>query len=209
MAAVLIGIFVWVAAERISVLRMEAERVAVEHAIGTLKHALGVEAFRRAAADGLAGVVALDGSNPMALLERPPRGYLGERAGAASAAAAPGSWHFDTGRGALVYRARFPEAFPGGEREQVYRVQFRFRDHDGNGQFDPGVDGVQALELAPLTSSDPAPATDTQGRAWDLHHVPESRISGGSELEQAEQGGRRSAADPPRTAQGRLEHDRA
>jgi len=61
------------------------------------------------ASTALEGEVALKaGSNPVALLKRPPAGYRGERPGLAPADSRPGSWYYDPNAGILVHRPEDP-----------------------------------------------------------------------------------------------------
>lgn len=159
-AVALLGLLVWFAIDRIWAIRVAAERAGVEQAVGSLRNAVGVAAFQRSATHGLAGIAALDGANPMALLERAPASYVGEREGSGAEDAAPGSWYFDRRRRALVYRPRFPEAFAEQGGRPTYRITFAFRDRDGNGRFDPGIDGVRGLDLRPIPATDPGVASD-------------------------------------------------
>lgn len=150
----LIAILWLVAIDRILRLRIDAERVAMLQVLGGLRSALGLEVAERVVRRGLASVVELQGSNPMALLAETPHNYAGELDAPDPASVPPGSWYYDRRSRLLVYRVRHPEAFEGGPAQGPPRARFRvevvWRDRDGDGRLDPGVDGIGGVRLAPV-----------------------------------------------------------
>jgi len=150
----LLAVLWFVAIERLLQLRIDAERVAMLQVLGGLRSALGLEVAERVVRRGLASVVELQGSNPMALLAETPHNYVGELDAPDPASVPAGSWYFDRRSRVLVYRVRYPEAFEGGPAEGPPRARFRvevvWRDRDGDGRLDPRVDGIGGVRLAPM-----------------------------------------------------------
>lgn len=150
----LIAVLWFVAIDRLLRLRIDAERVAMLQVLGGLRSALGLEVAERVVRRGLASLVELQGANPMALLAETPHNYLGELDAPDPASVPPGSWYYDRRGRVLVYRVRHPGAFEGGPAEGPPRARFRvevvWRDRDGDGRLDPGVDGIGGVRLAPV-----------------------------------------------------------
>ena len=117
-----------------------AERAAADAVIMNLGSALRLQVAERIVGGRQRELAAFPGANPVAWLEKPPAGYLGESFGR-PAEARPGCWFFDQGPRELVYIPRAVE---------------HFRRRDGGG---PEVRWrVRAVEGAP-------PRTDGEGRA--------------------------------------------
>ncbi len=151
----LIAILFVIALDRIWSLRAEAERVAVAQTVGALRSALGLEVARIAVEEGPRALGQLDRANPMDLMMQPPTEYLGELRAPDPALISPGSWHFDAESRELVYRIRFPEAVQSAEPPPLlvrYAIAVVFRDRNGNGIFDRGVDEVEGVDLRPVKS---------------------------------------------------------
>jgi general secretion pathway protein G len=149
----LILVFVWVAAVKIWELRVAAERTHVITMIGKLRSALGLQVAERALEQGIPAVIAMQGSNPMDLLQVPPHNYRGELQAADPAAMVGGRWYFDTDARELVYRVNFEENFhsplPGPARIRL-ALRVSYRDLNRNGKFDSGQDQLQNVSLQQL-----------------------------------------------------------
>lgn len=102
-AALVLGLGA-VLARRAVELRREIERTAVRQTWQAMRVAVDAEAIVRELRGGRDEVARLAGSNPIALLDRAPAGYVGESTDAR--AAKPGSWRFDPVRRELVYSMR-------------------------------------------------------------------------------------------------------
>lgn len=122
----LVLVFILLASERILQLRQTAEQVGVEHTIGTLRSALGSQMAATVVQQGMAGLLALDGSNPMELLEQLPVNYLGAR-DQAPEPHPPGSWYFDRAQQELIYRARYPARLYISDAPQSEQIRLRLR----------------------------------------------------------------------------------
>lgn len=161
----LVGLLTALAARRLLALRVEAERAALFGVVGSLQAAVSMQGLSLLSAGRDAELARLPGSNPMDYVLEPPWSYLGELDGPDPQSVSPGRWYFDRREGLLVYRVRhaqhFATSLPGPARAR-FAVRLLFDDRDGNGRFDPGVDGVggarlEAAEPGGWLRDDPAP----------------------------------------------------
>jgi general secretion pathway protein G len=99
----LFGILVAILAGRVLAYHAEAERVAVEQLVGTVRTALQVRAAKAMIERGEHGLVALRDQNPLDWLARKPSNYLGEYCAPDMHELPSGNWFFDRADGSLVY----------------------------------------------------------------------------------------------------------
>lgn len=95
-------------------IQVDAERVAMEQVLGSLRSALGIKVASYFVQNDAAGVRSLLGTNPMDRLSEVPKNYLGALNGANPQTIAGGSWYFDVSGRFLVYRVRNQDYFRGG-----------------------------------------------------------------------------------------------
>lgn len=151
---VVIAVLAAVALYRLAPLQADAERVAMESVVGSLRSALGMEVASYIARDNMQGVKVLVGSNPMDLLTELPGHYRGVMSAAEGAAVEGGEWYFDRQRGELAYRVRNTGAFDGGgafPAEARFAVVPVFEDRNRSGRLDAGdvLHGVRLAKVAP------------------------------------------------------------
>jgi len=150
---IIISILLVVAADRLLKVRAQAERAAVARAVGNMRSALGMALAKDIAHDDWPAIMALPGSNPMALMTRIPGNYLGVVQDPDPARIDAMQWYFDADKHALVYRVRYADGFHsplGGPARLRFRIEAQYADNNGNGRFDRGVDTFQGLDLVPL-----------------------------------------------------------
>lgn len=141
----IIGVLVAVAVQRLLILRVEAERAAVEQVLGGLRAAVAIHTLSLITSGRDAELSDLSDSNPMEYLLEAPFNYRGEVAVGTGQQVEPGSWYFDPGERRLAYRPRYGRYLRHGAEaaEEIrFRVHLVFEDRDGDGSFDPDVDGV-------------------------------------------------------------------
>jgi general secretion pathway protein G len=145
----LIAILFTVAANRLWHVQVAAEQAAMDMMLGNLRSALGIKVAELFTRGDLAGLRALEGSNPMRLMAETPENYLGELSGEPGRR---GSWRFSPRDGVLIYRARNEAYFQGtgGGPEARFRVRVLYEDRNRNGRFDPGRDSINGVRLAAL-----------------------------------------------------------
>lgn len=151
--ALLIVIFIGFVIDKVWELRAAAERLAVIRTVNAIRSSLGTEAMQRAIAGETASLASLHHGNPMTLVDDKPPGYLG-RLNKPDPAQIPGyQWYFDTDRKVLVYRVansdHFASSLAGVPRIR-FQLQASYRDRNGNGRFDRGVEGLEGLNLVGL-----------------------------------------------------------
>lgn len=154
--ASLILIFVVVAILRIWELRIAAERNGVEHLVGTLKSALGIELVQTIVKQKKFGELArYHQSNPMRYLNSAtlPSNYLGEF-DTAPEGPMPGTWYFSREDSALTYRVRFTDylknSHPSDPELLQYQVRLNFIDGNQNGKYDPESEVANGIDIVSL-----------------------------------------------------------
>ena len=146
----LVGLLTALAAKRLLVLRVEAERTSLSHVVGGLQAAVSLEMLSLVARERDAELARLPGSNPMTLLMQQPSNYIGELESPDPRQIAPGRWYFDRGRGLLVYRVRYAGRFStelSGPARARFRIALLYDDRDGNRRFDVDSDGLRGARL--------------------------------------------------------------
>lgn len=149
---VLIVFLMQIALARLLAMQADAERVAMETVLGTLRSALGMKVAESIVKGTTADLAALETSNPMERLAELPRNYLGEF-DTRTAEMEDGGWYFDRTERALIYLVRNRSHFSGGVVDPPrarFRVTLVYADRNGNGRYEGKIDAVEGLRLAPL-----------------------------------------------------------
>jgi len=147
----MIAVLIAVAIEKLPAWQAMAERTAMESVAGSLRSALGIKVASCIVRSDMAGIRALEGSNPMEQLSETPGNYAGVRSGAETAAVEAGNWYYDASARELAYRVRATEFFkaaPAVPVEVRFAVQLVLEDR--NGKYDAArrrVEGVQLVEV--------------------------------------------------------------
>lgn len=151
----IIGLLVAMAVDRLLALRVEAERVAMNELLGSMRAGVAMELVSLLARGRDRELARLEDSNPIDALMQEPSTYVGEFDAPDPARMPSGRWYFDRGAGLLVYRVRhedyFETALPGPPRAR-FRVRLVYEDRNGNGTFDAGIDGIGGVRI---TASEP------------------------------------------------------
>lgn len=98
-----LGLF---ALNRYQKLLVDVERTSMEHDLGVMRSAIGMQVADHFVAGNLAGLKQLVGSNPMDLLAEKPNNYLGVMTPEETNELSNGSWYFDQRQQALIYLVR-------------------------------------------------------------------------------------------------------
>ena len=150
---VIISTLLVFAVSRLIGLQVDAERVAMESVLGSLRSAIGIKVAEQIVKQDIAGLPRFEGGNPMDRLAEVPRNYLGEQDGVDPATLEDGNWYFDTRSRSLVYLVRNKGFFTGGLQNPArarFAIRLVYADRNGNGVFDSGVDAIEGLRLAVL-----------------------------------------------------------
>jgi type II secretory pathway pseudopilin PulG len=152
---ILISILYVIGIDKLLEIRVDAERAALENAVGALQSALNIEVAAHVARDDVKGLYALEGSNPMDRLSKKPKNYLGELSGPDPAAIEGGEWYFDTRDGTLVYRVKYGEYFKTtllGPPRARFAVRLDYDDLNGNRVFDKDTEQIRGVRLDAVES---------------------------------------------------------
>jgi len=128
---IMVAFLFLIAMDRLLPLRGQAEAASVTVSIGVMQAALGNRIAATVLKEGFAALPQYVGSNPVDLLAKPPKGYLGAQPEVDLDALPPGSWVFDESRGTLIYRVRYGEYFEGSLRDPPrgeWRIEARYAD---------------------------------------------------------------------------------
>jgi prepilin-type N-terminal cleavage/methylation domain-containing protein len=150
-AICIIALLVTLALERLLALRAEAERVVLEETLGALRAGVAMELVSLLAKGADHELLHLHECNPMDSLMAVPANYLGELEAVDPSTIPPGNWYFDRTDRLLVYRVRYAEDFEtelAGAPRARFRTELSYRDRDGNGRFDPGVDELRGVRVS-------------------------------------------------------------
>jgi prepilin-type N-terminal cleavage/methylation domain-containing protein len=149
----IISVLLVVAISKLLALTVDAERVAMETVVGTLRSAIGIKVAENIVKGDTRGLVSLEGTNPMDRLSELPTNYLGELDAMEAASLRDGHWYYDRGTRALVYVVRNTGFFEGGQRDPPrarFAIRLVYTDRNANGRYDRGVDAIEGVRLAVL-----------------------------------------------------------
>ena len=99
----IISILIAVALDRYSKLLVDVERTSMEHDLGVMRSAMGMQVAEHFLAGNMGGLKELVNSNPMDLLAEKPKNYLGLVSHKEAVEIEAGNWYYDTDINALVY----------------------------------------------------------------------------------------------------------
>lgn len=99
----IIGVLMTFAIDRMLQLQITAERVSVQHMIGTLSSAVNLQGAELVVEKGLGSLKSLENTNPMQYLSELPYNYIGIKSDSTSGQLPTQSWYFDPQLSILVY----------------------------------------------------------------------------------------------------------
>lgn len=150
---IIVSFLAVIAIGRLMAIQVDAERVSMETVVGTLRSALGMAVAESIVHHELPHLQALERSNPMERLAQTPKNYLGVLDNPDPASLEDEHWYFDRSTGELVYLVRNRAYFSGGAANPPraeFVIQLVYRDRNGNGRYDNGIDSIEGLRLAPV-----------------------------------------------------------
>lgn len=147
--AIIFAVLTGILLRKMQFYQEEAERIAVEQVVTSLRAALASRAVALYVRGNEAEIAALGRQNPMAWLERQPPNYAGEFDAPQTGAVSPGQWYFDRSTGTLSYLLNTRELFAGnGAKRLNFKVKFArtpaivTNNHEG-----PGPGGVTLEQI--------------------------------------------------------------
>jgi len=141
--AIIFAILTGVLLQKMRFYQAEAERLAIQQVVGSLRAALAARASSLYL-EGKHGEIALLATqNPMDWLARRPPNYAGEFEQADKAAVAPGNWYFDRSNKRLLYSLSNTSFFGESSAKRLnFKVKFLTKSND-----EPGPGGVTLEQI--------------------------------------------------------------
>lgn len=123
----IISILIAVALDRYSKLLVDVERTSMEHDLGVMRSAIGMQTAEHFLNGNMAGLQLLVNSNPMDLLAEKPKRYLGVVSHQEAEEIEEGNWYYDSDINALIYTVIHDQYFvselkPARARFKIYPV---------------------------------------------------------------------------------------
>lgn len=123
--AIIFAILCGVLLRKLQFYQAEAERLAVQQVVTSLRAALAVKAASLYLRGNETEMLALERENPIGLLERVPPNYAGEFDGSRDAQLEEGQWYFDRSTATLSYLLNKHSYFGGSDAKRLkFKVKF-------------------------------------------------------------------------------------
>jgi len=148
----IISVLAFFALDRYQRLLVDVERTTMEHDLGVMRSAIGMQVADHFLAGEMAALAGLVRSNPMDLLAEQPKNYLGPIAHNEPHELEAGSWYFDTDTETLIYLVRNSAYFetelskPTRARFKIYPV---YADKKRNGKRTTYIAGLALRPVEP------------------------------------------------------------
>lgn len=140
--------------DRVVFYQEQAEKVAMEQMVGTVRSALHLQVAALVAKGRTTDIPKLLDQNPMNWLAEKPGNYLGELFAPKPQDVELGTWYFDLQTRNLIYSVRHNAHFraDGNEKNQVrYRLQLVTAIQGSNSEADNDIEGVILEPVVPYT----------------------------------------------------------
>ena len=145
----LIGVLIITFIDRILRLQIDAERVSVQHMIGTLNSAVNLQVAEMVVNRGLDSIRSLENTNPLSYLSELPQSYVGIKSDAEAEQHPVASWYYDPAQNILVYKVKnknyFETSLPGTARIRL-KIELIYKEVISRGQ----GSRVQAISVKSL-----------------------------------------------------------
>ncbi len=141
-----------VALNRYYKLLVDVEKTSMEHDLGVMRSAIGIQVAGHFVRGDMAGLKELVGGNPMDLLAEKPNNYLGVISRYKIEEIEKGNWFYDAGEGVLIYTVRNQLYFETDLAEPA-RARFRilpiYSERTKGGGSEKYLSGLTLRELEP------------------------------------------------------------
>jgi len=147
---VTIGILFTVAVDKLLVLKVEAERTAMNQVLASLRSAMNIQVASHISKNTINQLPKRIHTNPMDWLSEKPSSYIGVLDEPDPADITPGKWYFDSYNKYLVYRISHSKYFKSalkGVKRARFQIKLDYTDVDANGEFNPNIDLIHGLIL--------------------------------------------------------------
>jgi len=129
--AIIFAILCGVLLQKLNFYQLEAERIAAQQVVTSLRAALATKSASLYLKGKEAEMLALARQNPMDLLERPPQNYAGEFSGQDLGSVQAGQWYFDRSTSTLSYLLN-EHSFFGESGAKRLNFKVKFAQHPSN-----------------------------------------------------------------------------
>jgi len=147
---IIIGLLLTVAVDKLLILKVEAERTAMETILGNLRSAMNLQVADHITRNKVGELAKIQDSNPMDWLSVRPDGYIGVLDEPDPADVEPYKWYFDSYNKELVYKvgnADYFESKPKSLKLARFKLKLDYTDADSNGGYNPRIDEIHGLTL--------------------------------------------------------------
>jgi len=146
----IISVLFTIAVDKLLTLKVEAERVAMNQILGSLRSAMSIHIASHISSGSVDKLIESAHSNPMTWLSDKPDNYLGVLDEPDPGDISPRKWYFDSYNKYLVYRVsninHFSSPLKGPKRAR-FQVKLVYTDINENGKFNAGIDKIHGLSL--------------------------------------------------------------
>ena len=146
----IISLLFSIAVDKLLTLRIEAERVAMNQILGSLRSAMSIQIASHISKGTVNKLAESAHGNPMDWLSEKPDNYLGVLDEPDPADISPGKWYFDSYNNFLVYRVSSSDHFSSplkGPKRARFQVTLDYSDINENGVFNADIDKIHGLSL--------------------------------------------------------------
>ncbi len=149
----IISVLFVIAVDRLVILKVEAEKTAMQQVLGTLRSAMNIQVAKHIARNNLANLSAAEGQNPMEWLSTKPERYIGIKDEPDPSDIEGYRWYFDSYNRWLVYRVGNSDYFKSslkGPKRARFQVILDYTDSNNNGIYDTNTEEISGLRLQNL-----------------------------------------------------------
>ena len=146
----IIALLFVVAIDKLLILKVEAERTAMQTILGNIRSAMAIQVADHITRDDVDSLAKSEGLNPMDWLSSRPDGYIGVLDEPDPADVEPFKWYFDSYNNQLVYRVGNSDYFISeldGPKRARFKLKLDYTDADNNGRYNKKTDKIHGLRL--------------------------------------------------------------
>jgi len=147
---VIVGLLLTVAVDKLLILKVEAERTAMETILGNLRSAINLQVADHITKNKVGELAKAHKTNPMVWLSVRPDNYIGVLDEPDPADIEPYKWYFDKYNNELVYKVGNADYFESKSKQEKwarFKLKLDYTDADNNGKYSPQFDEIHGLTL--------------------------------------------------------------
>ena len=150
---VIIAVLFVIAVDKLLILKVSAEQVAMKQVLGVLRSAMTLDIASHIVKNNIQGLATKEGTNPMDWLSEKPDNYIGILNEPDPTDVQGNSWYFDNYSRMLIYRVTNKEYFKSelsGPARARFKIKLDYTDINENGIFDYNIDEIHGLILTSI-----------------------------------------------------------